>query len=257
MHKKYAKVYDEKLEYENFGTLKDNDVEKKNHREFVALGGGVFLHDLFSSIRRYIQAPTAEKVKRIEEYSGHDFTVTALLANLESVVMRWPPYATNIVLEYWHKPSGSGCPQGAASVTSPTDYWPCLQEYWIRIYFNGEPLQIRNEYCNFAAGCRLDKFVGHLETRIINNFHGACDKTPDPTAYGIKGSFVLKPYTADGGIADDDEGIADDDDDTVLEPGIPDSPRNSHHGSDDEESIMESRGTPDSPRGTPDSDSDD
>ena len=67
----------------------------------LRLGMGVLLETM---LRRMEEADNTS----LHLYSGHDSSLMPLLAALGHQVADWPPYLSNLVLELWQRPGGSG-----------------------------------------------------------------------------------------------------------------------------------------------------
>ncbi|KAK3814700.1 MAG: histidine phosphatase superfamily [Linnemannia elongata] len=74
-------------------------------------------------------------------YSGHDTMILPLLAVLESVDMRWPPYAANILFELWETPT---------------------EERYIRVLYNNRVVITKSNWCDLSW-CPLQTFLEHLD----------------------------------------------------------------------------------------------
>ncbi|KAJ1979744.1 hypothetical protein H4R33_005648 [Dimargaris cristalligena] len=73
---------------------------------------------------------------KMELYSGHDETITFLLAMMGQDNMYWPPYASQILMEFWSMDSNPS-------------------EIYVRVIYNGEFL--KSDKCDFAK-CPYTKF---------------------------------------------------------------------------------------------------
>jgi hypothetical protein len=91
---------------------------------------GFFLKELLAAM---------DTATAFELYSGHDTTIQALLAMMESKDLNWPPYASNLVFEHW-KTTGN--------------------KKIVRVLYNGSPLQA--DWCDFGKGCPVETFLSKL-----------------------------------------------------------------------------------------------
>ncbi|KAG0049230.1 Acid phosphatase-like protein 2 [Gryganskiella cystojenkinii] len=93
---------------------------------------------------------------RFHFYSGHDTTITPLLGLLDSAGMRWPPYASNLLIELWSAPSHK---KGG--------------EHFVRVLYNHAVLDTRTEWCDMSW-CPLETFVAHLEKFAVDDVATQC-----------------------------------------------------------------------------------
>ncbi|KAF8950984.1 Acid phosphatase-like protein 2 [Haplosporangium bisporale] len=87
-------------------------------------------------------------------YSGHDTTLSPLLGMLDSADMRWPPYASNMLVELWK--SGSG-------------------EHFVRVIYNHKVVETKSKWCDLSW-CPLDKFMAHLDRFYVSDLLKECQK---------------------------------------------------------------------------------
>ncbi|KAH7047263.1 histidine phosphatase superfamily [Linnemannia elongata] len=74
-------------------------------------------------------------------YAGHDITILPLLAVLESLDMRWPPYAANLLIELWETPT---------------------QKKYIRVLYNNRIVVTKSNWCDLSW-CPVQTFLEHLD----------------------------------------------------------------------------------------------
>ena len=89
---------------------------------------------------------------RLYLFSGHDSSVTPLLAVLGQPAAAWPPFAANIAFELWQMPAAAAAKYaggrralaGAAGTAAlrASSAGPIQPEYWIRILYNTNPLVV-------------------------------------------------------------------------------------------------------------------
>ncbi|KAG0221930.1 Lysophosphatidic acid phosphatase type 6 [Mortierella sp. GBA43] len=88
-------------------------------------------------------------------YSGHDTTLTPLLGMLDATDMRWPPYASNLILELWKAPSSKG--------------------HFARVLYNGRVVDTVSKWCDLAW-CPLDTMVHYLSQFVVDDLASKCKK---------------------------------------------------------------------------------
>ncbi|KAG0029930.1 Lysophosphatidic acid phosphatase type 6 [Podila clonocystis] len=111
--------------------------------------------------------PLAQEIKRnlvaakdgttkvlLSLYSGHDTTLSPLLGMLDSADMRWPPYASNMLVELWK--SGSG-------------------EHFVRVIYNHKVVETKSGWCDLSW-CPLEKFTTHLDRFYVADLFKECQK---------------------------------------------------------------------------------
>lgn len=94
-------------------------------------------------------------------YSAHDSSLSALLGALQSMDMRWPPYASNMLIELW-KPK-----------TTDNSNKDPFENYMVRFIYNGKPLV--TSWCSSPLSegtCTVKDFVDYLDNtlHIIGGF---------------------------------------------------------------------------------------
>jgi len=213
MRKEVAKQYDQEIQLQTRGL-------KELSAEWVKLGGGDFLKHLREKIQQVVEGK--DPGDRLEVYSGHDLTLTALLANLGARVMRWPPYASNIVIELWRKDL-SGPQSDSLLAHSQPLHASEFGQYAVRIFYNGIPLVISpsidslsptdppsddpKDWYSFAEGCPVEKFLDYTKSRIVSNLAQECERKEEekkeeeeqeqeiPKSYGLQPDVLAKPPT--------------------------------------------------------------
>ena len=92
--------------------------------------------------------------KKIVYYSAHDSTIGAVLGAFNLTQWRWPPYASNILIEMW-KPEDNS-------------------EHFVRFIYNGELVHLP-----FAESteCSLSKFIQYISILIPENLLAECHAT--------------------------------------------------------------------------------
>ncbi|KAG0211710.1 Acid phosphatase-like protein 2 [Mortierella sp. NVP41] len=92
-------------------------------------------------------------------YSGHDTTITPLLGVLDSLDMRWPPYASNVLIELWETPS---------------------KEQFVRALYNNRVVETKSNWCDLSW-CPLQTFFQHLGHFLPgDDYLQKCQLQPDP-----------------------------------------------------------------------------
>lgn len=92
-------------------------------------------------------------------FSGHDDTLTPLLAGLGISVDIWPPYASNLVFELWR-----------AKGTMPAE-----MKLFVRAVYNGEVLKIPGCSKEGGALCTWDEFSKIIDNNLtIKDYEKEC-----------------------------------------------------------------------------------
>ncbi|KAJ1970601.1 hypothetical protein H4R35_005768 [Dimargaris xerosporica] len=125
--------------------------------EIVRLKIGWLMRDLYP---RWLQMARQPQVPRqhgsydyaygspiFELYSGHDSTLAPLLGLLGQIDLAWPPYASQILFEFWQTASNA-------------------QQTYVRVLYNGDVLQ--SSRCDFSR-CPLDQFLQLMEAHLPLN----------------------------------------------------------------------------------------
>jgi hypothetical protein len=94
-------------------------------------------------------------------YSGHDTTIAPLLGALNLTGERWPPYASQIVMELW-----SPVKQQKVSAADKT-------KSVVRVLYNGQPMKL-DCYDSSIRGCSLKAFSDYVDTISVPNLYKAC-----------------------------------------------------------------------------------
>jgi len=136
--------------------LKLHKFDSENHATVVRLSIGGFLKELTENFLYNEESsssdgnPDKEKrhSKKFYVYSGHDDTISSLMSALDGTDI-WPPYASNLMIELWEKD-----PPSRFNIEKPQQY--------IRIFYNGEPLKTKTNWCNFGEGCLLEVFKNRV-----------------------------------------------------------------------------------------------
>ncbi|KAF9543133.1 Acid phosphatase-like protein 2 [Mortierella hygrophila] len=74
-------------------------------------------------------------------YSGHDTMLLPLLAVLDSLDLRWPPYASNLLIELWETPT---------------------HEKYIRVLYNSRIVVTKSNWCDLSW-CPVQTFFKQLD----------------------------------------------------------------------------------------------
>ncbi|KAF9111233.1 hypothetical protein BGX27_005209 [Mortierella sp. AM989] len=123
-------------------------------------GQGVFdvlqlgIGPLTKDIKQNLLNAKADGKIRLSFYSGHDTTISPLLGLFDSLDQRWPPYASNMLIELWKSPSG---------------------EHHVRVLYNGAILSTKSKWCDLEW-CPLDTFINHLDKFIVEDVTASCRK---------------------------------------------------------------------------------
>ncbi|KAF9577341.1 hypothetical protein BGW38_007499 [Lunasporangiospora selenospora] len=117
--------------------------------EILQLGMGPLAKD----IRKNLLNAQNEDDLKFKLYSGHDTTLAPLLGLLDGADMRWPPYASNLLIELW---SSHG-------------------EYFVRVIYNQEFVKTQSDWCDLEW-CPLDKFVAYLGKFVLDDLTEKCLK---------------------------------------------------------------------------------
>ncbi|KAF9180108.1 Acid phosphatase-like protein 2 [Haplosporangium sp. Z 11] len=121
-------------------------------------GEGVFqglqlgIGPLSSEIKQNLLNAKGRSKVRFSLYSGHDTTILPMLGMLDSADLRWPPYASNLLIELWKSPKG---------------------EHFVRVLYNHRILETQSDWCDLAW-CPLDTFVAHLDRFIVKDISTLC-----------------------------------------------------------------------------------
>ncbi|KAJ1956125.1 hypothetical protein IWQ62_005374 [Dispira parvispora] len=138
--------------------------DSPHYQEYLSLGIGFFIHELAKSwekaglsngervagvsadqrAAKHRDYPEDANAPLMEIYSGHDDTLMFLAGVLGQSDMEWPPYASQLIFEFWEK---SG-------------------ETLVRVLYNGSPLS--SPHCNFEA-CPMEKFEEIMRRYITND----------------------------------------------------------------------------------------
>ncbi|KAF9951828.1 hypothetical protein BGZ72_006714 [Mortierella alpina] len=116
--------------------------------EVLQLGIGPLTNEIKQNL---LTAKDNGKV-RFHLYSGHDTTIVPLLGMLNAEDMRWPPYASNMLMELWKTPEGS---------------------HFVRVLYNNVVLKTVSDWCNLEW-CPLDTFVNYLDRFIVKDLTKEC-----------------------------------------------------------------------------------
>ncbi|KAG0345079.1 hypothetical protein BG004_003977 [Podila humilis] len=87
-------------------------------------------------------------------YSGHDTTLTPLLGMLDSADMRWPPYASNMLVELWKTKEDGG-------------------KHFVRVIYNNKVVETRSEWCDLSW-CPLETFTAYMDKFFVPDLESAC-----------------------------------------------------------------------------------
>ncbi|KAF9096587.1 Acid phosphatase-like protein 2 [Mortierella sp. GBA35] len=129
-------------------------------REFYRDGEGVFdllrigMGPLASDIKENLLTAKSQGRVRLSFYSGHDTTVLPLLGLFDAEDMRWPPYASHMLVELWKTPRG---------------------EHFVRVLYNQAVLATKSNWCELKW-CPLDTFVEHLNRFIPEDLISDCQR---------------------------------------------------------------------------------
>ncbi|KAF9924298.1 hypothetical protein FBU30_005693 [Linnemannia zychae] len=107
---------------------------------------------LASDIKENLLAAKAHGPVRLSFYSGHDTTILPLLGLFDAEDMRWPPYASYILVELWK-----------------TSH----EEYFVRVLYNQVVLGTKSRWCDLEW-CPLKAFVAHLNRFISKDMVAEC-----------------------------------------------------------------------------------
>ncbi|KAG0317341.1 Acid phosphatase-like protein 2 [Dissophora globulifera] len=107
---------------------------------------------LTSDIKQNLLAASGNGKIRFHFYSGHDTTILPMLGMLDSTDLRWPPYASNLLIELWKSPSG---------------------ENYVRVLYNNAIIQTKSEWCDLEW-CPLKTFVDYLDRFIVKDLTKLC-----------------------------------------------------------------------------------
>ncbi|KAL7753508.1 hypothetical protein RI367_001283 [Sorochytrium milnesiophthora] len=123
--------------------------------------------------------------RKLHVYLAHDGTLSGLLGALQTVPEQhlWPSYRANIVIELWSKDGGTA--QGDEDAVHEDHRSPrALVEPIVRILYDGVPLRVHNNWCNFGSaatptspsslGCPLSVFSEFLRNRTTPHWEDAC-----------------------------------------------------------------------------------
>jgi len=121
-------------------------------QEVLKLGMGPLVGDIKANL---LAAKEGGSKVRFHFYSGHDTTVTPLLGLLDSTDMRWPPYASNLLIELWAGPKKG--------------------EFFVRVLYNHAVLETRSDWCDLAW-CPLETFVAYLDRFIVEDLPTECQR---------------------------------------------------------------------------------
>ncbi|KAG0308613.1 Lysophosphatidic acid phosphatase type 6 [Linnemannia gamsii] len=107
-------------------------------------------------------------------YSGHDTMLMPLLAVLDSLDIRWPPYASNILIEEWETPSS---------------------EKYIRVIYNNRIVRTKSDWCDLSW-CPVQTFLDYLEKFLPGeDYLETCQEQPKPKRQPK--NSILPPYMSD------------------------------------------------------------
>jgi len=107
---------------------------------------GLFLKELTESLTKTRPA--------FELYSGHDTSLSGILALLDAEDLRCPPYASNLIVELWRMKSST--------------------RKLIRFIYNGNVL--KTKWMDFKNGCDLQVYQEYVNRLIPKDFAKACKK---------------------------------------------------------------------------------
>ncbi|KAK3828178.1 MAG: histidine phosphatase superfamily [Benniella sp.] len=118
--------------------------------EVLRLGIGPLVGD----IKQNLLLAKANGKVRLSSYSGHDTTLSPLLGVFDSVDVRWPPYASNMLIELWKTPHN---------------------EYFVRVIYNGAVVQTKSQWCDLEW-CPLETFIEYLDRFIVTDVAAMCQR---------------------------------------------------------------------------------
>ncbi|KAG9326024.1 hypothetical protein KVV02_000735 [Mortierella alpina] len=116
--------------------------------EVLQLGIGPLAND----IKQNLLAAMDNGKVRFQFYSGHDTTILPMLGMLDAEDMRWPPYASSILIELWETPKG---------------------HHFVRVLYNHMALKTASDWCNLEW-CPLDAFVAYLDRFVVKDLISQC-----------------------------------------------------------------------------------
>ncbi|KAG0197241.1 hypothetical protein BGX28_009254 [Mortierella sp. GBA30] len=122
--------------------------DMKGIHDVLQLGMG----PLTNEIKQNLLTAMGNGKVRLHFYSGHDTTVMPLLGMLNARDLRWPPYASNILIELWKTQKG---------------------EHFVRVLYNHKVLETKSEWCDLEW-CPLDTFVNYLDRFIVPDLITQC-----------------------------------------------------------------------------------
>jgi len=146
------------------------------------LNAGEFVREIKQSFSNAIVGVKSRQKAKV--YLGHDDVLMSLLALFRYKNLRWPPYASNLILELWKsKDSDDGGASIKKSITNTSIVFvrelllkktmAQLEQYRVRILYNGEPLE--SDLCDFKVkGCLIIKFFEIIDWMIVYDYVNEC-----------------------------------------------------------------------------------
>jgi len=127
------------------------------------LGIGRLVADMVNHLQMKAQEKNSLK---FVEYSGHDSTVAPILAAYEVFDHKWPPFASNIILELYKD----------TAPANPKDH-NVENNHYVRMLYNNEALKIPGCQETAVEGgflCPLSTFLALSKKVIPENYEEAC-----------------------------------------------------------------------------------
>ncbi|KAF9906661.1 Acid phosphatase-like protein 2 [Linnemannia zychae] len=132
--------------------IQTTEMYRDSHGVFDVLRLG--MGPLASDIKDNLLASKAQGKVRLSFYSGHDTTILPLLGLFDADDMRWPPYASHILVELWKTPRG---------------------EHFVRVLYNQAVLFTKSNWCDLEW-CPLEAFLTHLDRFIPKDLMTECQQ---------------------------------------------------------------------------------
>ena len=163
--------------------------------EYNRIEAGSLLAELRDGMLQAVPANTDHPTK-MQLFLGHDDGIYALLGLFHATRFDEPPYGANFVIELWKDNAPlPGQTESVSSITSlgiPTDYW-------VRILYNGKPLQVDGDWCDFNAGCSLHAFLTFINHgKTLDEPGVECSSKSAPiTSTRPRGLAAILPWADD------------------------------------------------------------
>ena len=100
-----------------------NESPQANAAVQLAIGGFMaVIRDVLAAVVSGDASGSTIGAPSFAYYSGHDTTLSAVLGFMNVTGMKWPPYASNMMIELWEKPQQSNAGSAPAARNDPSAF---------------------------------------------------------------------------------------------------------------------------------------